>query len=273
MIREVARAKVNLCLHVTGQRADGMHLLDSLVVFPDVGDVLEVEPAPVLSLEIDGTFAAGLGTNDNLVLKAARLFPDTGAAISLHKMLPVASGIGGGSADAAATLRAMSGLLGVSLPSTADQLALGADVPVCVRQEPVRMSGIGEQLSPLPALPSFWMVLVNAGEAVPTGAVFSNMALRNYAPVSPVSRFADAAELFDYLAEQRNDMQVAAIGISPAIGAVLDAIAGTEGCALSRMSGSGGTCFGLYATESEARTAARSLSGAHPDWWVVAAPV
>ncbi len=273
MIREVARAKVNLCLHVTGQRDDSLHLLDSLVVFPDVGDVLELRRAQGLSLDIDGPFAAGLAVEGNLVLEAAGLFPDKGAAITLHKMLPVASGIGGGSADAAATLRAMSELHGRSLPSVAHQLALGADVPVCVRQEAVRMGGVGEKLSPLPPLPPFWMVLVNAGEAVPTGAVFANMASRNHAPVAPASRFADTAALFGYLSEQRNDMQASAIGISPVIGVVLEALAGTGGCALARMSGSGGTCFGLYATEAEARAAALTVSGAYPDWWVVATPV
>ena len=170
---ELARAKVNLCLHVTGRREDGMHLLDSIVVFPHVGDTLEASEAGKLTLEIDGPFGGGLDVGDgNLVLRAARILGDKGATLRLRKNLPVASGIGGGSADAAASIRLLSDMWNVNAPSLESLIDLGADVPVCMAQVPTRMSGIGENLVALPALPKFWIVLCNAGQGVETGAVF-----------------------------------------------------------------------------------------------------
>jgi len=269
---EIARAKVNLCLHVTGRQADGLHLLDSLVVFPDVGDVLRVAAAPALTLEIDGPFGAGLDTDDNLVLQAARLMSQRGATLHLQKNLPVAAGIGGGSADAAAAVRALSLLWGSDAPTLEQLAGLGADVPVCMQSVPVRMQGIGERISPLPPLPEFWLVLVNAGEVVNTGAVFAALENRNNAPLAPVpDGFADTDALFGYLGGQRNDMQAAAMAISPVIARVLDSLRATGSCALARMSGSGGTCFGLYATAGAAKAAAAEIARFHSGWWVVAA--
>ncbi len=273
MLREQAFAKVNLCLHVTGQRPDGLHLLDSLVVFPQVGDLLEASAAPALMLDIDGPFAAAL-SGENLVLQAARMLGQGGAHIRLHKNLPVASGIGGGSADAAATLRVLSRLWGVDLPETDALAALGADIPVCMAQTPTRMQGIGEILSPLPPLPDFWILLVNSGEGVNTGAVFGAMENRNNAPIPRIPQsFQDAKALFAYLAGLRNDMQDAACKISPVIAEVLERIANTADCALARMSGSGGTCFGLYPDRETAENAAATIRKDRPDWWVAAAPV
>ena len=194
-VAEPARAKVNLCLHVTGRRADGYHLLDSLVAFAEFGDAIRASRAEALTLVIEGPFAEGLGDlPDNLVLRAARALDGldgkgNGAALTLVKSLPVASGIGGGSADAAATLRALARLRGLPLPGPDAVLALGADVPVCLAGVPTRMSGIGEVLEPV-ALPDFAMVLVNPGVAVPTGAVFSGLARRDNPPMPGVPAFA-----------------------------------------------------------------------------------
>lgn len=272
MPQELARAKVNLCLHVTGQRQDGLHLLDSIVVFPAVGDTLEAMPADTLTLNIDGPFGQDLSVGaDNLVLRAARLLGDKGATLRLHKNLPVASGIGGGSADAAACIRLLSDMWGVELPPLEVLAELGADVPVCIAQSSVRMSGIGEVLTPLP-LPEFWMVLANTGQEVETGAVFKAMQKRDHAGIGDIpDGFSTAESLFDFLATQRNDMQSAAINICPSISEVRAALSTTQNCSLARMSGSGGTCFGLYASEESAKRAAQKMQDDHPDWWVVAA--
>lgn len=272
---EMARAKVNLCLHVTGRREDGMHLLDSIVVFPAVGDTLEASAADDLTLEIDGPFGGGLDAGaDNLVMRAARMLSDKGAELRLRKNLPVASGIGGGSADAAACIRLLSEMWDVDVPSLEKLTDLGADVPVCMTQAPTRMSGIGEELGALPAMPKFWVVLANAGQGVETGAVFKAMKSRDNANLSDIPEsFPTVKSLFDFLRAQRNDMQAAAIEICPVIAEVLSALAATQNCALSRMSGSGGTCFGLYASEADAVEAANGIRENHPDWWVVSAEV
>jgi 4-diphosphocytidyl-2-C-methyl-D-erythritol kinase len=271
---ELAPAKVNLALHVTGRRPDGYHLLDSLVVFPEIGDRLAAEPAPRLSLEIDGPFAAGLGDGeDNLVIRAARLLGDgRGATLRLHKALPVASGIGGGSADAAAALRLLARLWDLALPPAGAALALGADVPVCLRSRSGRMRGIGEAFEPL-ELPSFAVLLVNPGIPVSTGGVFARLASRENPPLSPPPRFADAGAFVAWLAMQRNDLESPARALAPAIDAVLAALAAQPGCALARMSGSGATCFGLFEREAEAAAAAAALARERPDWWIAAAPV
>lgn len=275
MVTELARAKVNLCLHVTGVRADGMHLLDSIVVFPKVGDVLEAEAAKALTLSISGGFGAGLSTgDDNLILRAAKFLTDKGARLHLHKNLPVASGIGGGSADAAATIRALSKVWDMNLPKAKGLAKLGADVPVCLEQRPTRMMGVGEHLASLPPLPTFWIVLANAGNAVDTGAVFKTMVKRDNPDIADIpASFPSVKSLFDFLAKQRNDMEEAAVNISPSIAEVLVALTATKSCALARMSGSGGTCFGLYQSQTAAEFAAQEVQTSHPDWWVVAAEV
>jgi len=238
-IVELARAKVNLSLHVTGRRDDGYHLLDSLVVFPEIGDRIEVEPASGLSLTIDGPFAQDLGTGpDNLVLKAAELIrpKGVGAAIHLTKSLPIASGIGGGSADAAAALRALSRLWDVSLDGV-DVLSLGADVPVCLASKPTRMEGIGERLNAVSRLPEFWIVLVNPGAKLATPDVFK--ALRSVDnPAMGKMPSGDLPQLVAWLADQRNDMETAAVDLAPEIGSVLDKLSVQNGCQLARMSGS-----------------------------------
>ncbi|TRW99308.1 4-(cytidine 5'-diphospho)-2-C-methyl-D-erythritol kinase [Paracoccus sp. M683] len=258
-----APAKLNLALHVTGRRADGFHLLDSLVAFTRIGDDLRVLPGGP-RLTIDGPFAAGLSADDdNLCLRAARAM-GTDADIHLTKNLPVASGIGGGSADAAAVMRALAAQ-GHALP--ADPAVLGADIPVCLAGRPARMRGVGEVLDPVPPLPALPVVLVNPGIPLPTPAVFAALILRDNPPL-PGPDWHDADTLLSWLADTRNDLQDPAIRLAPVIADVLAALAG-QGAGLARMSGSGATCFGLFEHLADATRAARALS-ARSGWWVVA---
>ena len=270
-VQRIARAKVNLALHVMGRRADGYHLLDSLVAFADFGDVVTVEPAPSLSLSITGSMAAGLSAGpDNLVLKAAQMLGSPlGAAITLEKRLPIASGIGGGSADAAATMQALGAIWGCALPDAGQVLALGADVPVCLAGQSCRMAGIGDQISPL-ALPPAHLVLVNPGVGLSTAAVFGALLRRDNPPLPPAAPMPDAVALAAYLGHCRNDLEAPALSLVPQIGAVLAALQGQKGCLLARMSGSGATCFGLFASASAAVAAATALRAQSAAWWVQA---
>jgi len=276
-VEAFAPAKINLTLHVTGQRADGYHLLDSLVIFADAGDRLSFAAAEGLHLNVTGPRAQGVPTDArNLVLKAAALFdgarePGTGAAITLDKHLPAAAGIGGGSSDAAAALRGLARLWDLPLPTGEAVLALGADVPVCIVPRAVRMRGVGEEIAPAPAMPELGLVLANPGIEVPTPAVFAALARKDNAPMPPLPGWADAGTLAQWLAGQRNDLEAPARALAPVIDTVLNALAQGPGCLLARMSGSGATCFGLHATRAEAETAARHLAEAFPDWWVKAA--
>lgn len=267
---ELGPAKVNLCLHVTGQRPDGYHLLDSLVVFAAIGDRLRFEAADRLHLTISGPQAAQLPlADDNLILRAARALSDgRGAHIHLEKHLPIASGIGGGSADAAAALRGLARLWGLPLPDAAKLLALGADVPVCLTSRAARMAGIGEMLTKVPPLPRAHLVLVNPGVAVSTPAVFRALPQKTNAPMPTIPRFATLPDLATWLTAQRNDLEPPALQLAPVIATAKAALAAQPGCHLARMSGSGATCFGLFATSAEAAIAAAALRRDHPGWWV-----
>ncbi len=268
-LRVFAPAKINLTLHVTGQRADGYHLLDSLVVFADVGDVVHMRAAPAWSLQVDGPEGHDVPAgDDNLVLRVARLFPDLGAALTLTKELPVASGIGGGSADAAAVWRGLCSMAGRSADA-AQLLALGADIPVCVPSQGARMQGIGEVVTPLDGLPDLHVVLANPRVAVSTPQIFKVLLRKDNAPMPDrLPAFADAADLCHWLATQRNDLQAAAQAIAPPITQTCAALSALPDCMLARMSGSGATCFGVFATGQAAAHAAQRLSGAQPRWWV-----
>jgi 4-diphosphocytidyl-2-C-methyl-D-erythritol kinase len=265
-----APAKVNLTLHVTGRRADGYHLLDSLVIFADVGDRIAVAASDAPFLRVTGPRAEGVPRDaSNLVLQAAALAGHGPFTITLDKHLPAAAGIGGGSSDAAATLRAIATL---TSSQVTDTLALGADLPVCLHGRPCRMSGIGEQIAEIPPLPPVHLVLVNPGVPVPTGAAFAGLDRCDNPPMpADLPVWPDAAGFAAWLARQRNDLEQSARRLAPEVGTVLTQIAATQGCLLARMSGSGATCFGLYASRQEAEDAARALSGAHPAWWVTAA--
>ncbi|WP_319633527.1 4-(cytidine 5'-diphospho)-2-C-methyl-D-erythritol kinase [Pelagibius marinus] len=282
---EDAWAKINLTLQITGRRPDGYHELNSLVVFAQVGDKLSVAPAvDAVTLQVEGPFADGLRAEpDNLVLRAARALAAEaavdsaqrgGAVLTLTKNLPVASGIGGGSADAAAALRGLARLWDVGLaPDRLEALALrlGADVPVCLRGVPVVMSGIGERLEPVPALPPLWFVLVNPRVAVSTAAVFAGREGTFSQAAEPLLPPLGLAALIDWLAARPNDLQAAACRQAPAVVEVLAALEGLSDCLLARMSGSGATCFGLFESEEAALYAAEALALQHSDWWVAPA--
>ncbi len=264
---EYAWAKVNLYLHVLGRRADGYHVLDSLVVFAAAADRLHGTAADTVSLGFGGPFGGILAAEpDNLVLRAVRAFdPSGGARLTLEKHLPVASGIGGGSADAAAALRLLPRLWGCAPPPPAVALSLGADVPVCVASVPCRMTGIGELLEPAPALPAFGIALVNPGVAVATAAVFCARLGAFSAPAPLPEGWDDAAAMAADLAGLRNDLEPPAIALCPAIADVLAALRATPGCLHARMSGSGATCFALYETAQLALAGAAAC--ARPGWW------
>ena len=275
----LAPAKINLYLHVVGRRPDGYHLLDSLIVFAETGDIITAEPAGDLSLSIDGPFAGKLAADtDNLVLRAARGLRDlsgttAGARIRLTKNLPVASGIGGGSADAAATLRALVGLWDVA-PERADlerlALTLGADVPVCLDSKASFIGGIGEEIASAGVLPAIHMLLVNPGVATSTPAVFRARVPGFSQPARWIAPPTNAHALAEALQVRRNDLTDPAIIVTPVIRDVLAAIERTRDCLLVRLSGSGATCFGLYATAEAAAAARDRIAAAHPAWWAVA---
>jgi 4-diphosphocytidyl-2-C-methyl-D-erythritol kinase len=277
---EPAPSKVNLALHVIGRRADGYHLLDTIVVFPDIGDTVEARPAAALSLTVVGPAAAALADLDdasNLVMRAAAglraLAPGRpGAAIRLVKRLPVASGIGGGSADAAATIRLLGRLWGLDVTTgevAALALSLGADVPMCLASRPARARGIGEALDTLAHVPDLGIVLANPGVPVPTAAVFRALSTPHNPPIAALPP-ADADGFVRALAACRNDLEAPARTVAPAVGEARDALAGLPGCRLARMSGSGATCFALFDDGAAAREAAGRLAAARPHWWVAA---
>lgn len=285
VIEEHAPAKLNLTLDVVGRRADGRHELDSIVVFTAAGDRLHFEAAPDLSLDLQGPFASSLaGEPDNLVLRAARRLAvaaecPAAARMTLRKELPVAAGLGGGSADAAATLRGLRRLWRLPLDDgELEQLAgeLGADVPVCVRARPARMRGIGERLEPLAEWPSLDLVLVNPMVSLATADVFAEIGATG--PVDGDGERQPGASpsgdaVLDWLQRGRNDLEAPACRLQPVIEEVLAALAAQSGCQLARMSGSGATCFGLF-TDAALRDRARDrLSRDRPAWWIVATAV
>lgn len=263
-----AAAKINLTLHVVGQRADGYHLLDSLVMFADVGDVIRVDAAATTSLTITGPMASQLPVNtDNLVLRAAHLLGQTGEII-LEKNLPVASGMGGGSADAAATLRALSSFRKTPVPKSV-AAALGADVPVCLGQVAARMTDIGTTVLPLPDLPELYAILVNPRVGVSTPEVFQHLDKKQNNPMpARIPTQISVDEFIKWLSEQRNDLQSPAIASQPVIADVLAALDDLPNVLLHRMTGSGASCFALFKSYDLAVENADALRQTHPDWWI-----
>ena len=263
-----APAKINLTLHVTGQRSDSYHLLDSLVVFGSVGDRLWLAHGDSMSMEITGPFAQGVPADArNLVWRAAEVAGVTGH-ITLEKNLPHGAGLGGGSADAAALLRSLYGDRVTDGIGLAQTLALGADVPVCMSAVPQRMRGIGGALDRIWPVPELHIVLANPRVPVPTSEVFTRLERKDNRPMAPVLKTNDLSAFTAWLGTQRNDLQSPAIAFAPVIGEVLDAL---QGALIVRMSGSGSTCFGIYPDAAAASDAASRISAGHPDWWVVAA--
>lgn len=261
---EFAPAKVNLTLHVTGQRQDGYHLLDSLVVFADVGDRITYTPSQDISITVSGPFADGVPVDDRNLIWRAAAHVGQGGRFHLEKHLPHGGGIGGGSSDAAAVLRLLADVTKADLPH--DVAVLGADVPVCLRPAAQRMGGIGDHLTAVPAVPPLFAVLVNPYLHVATPQVFRALAAKENPPMAAqLPEWAGYDEFTDWLTHQRNDLQAAAISICPQIADVLTAIDGAD---VVRMSGSGSTCFGLYRSRAVASEAARAIAAQHPDWWV-----
>ena len=284
VLSDQAPAKVNLTLRILGRRADDYHELESLVVFARLGDRLTLSPDGALGLDIDGPTAAAAGDiADNLVLRAANalmaLTEDLRPGrFGLTKHLPVAAGLGGGSADAAAALRLLARLNELAqqdprLEEAARQT--GADVPVCLQPRGRLMRGIGEILSAPLDLPALAAVLVNPGVAVPTKDVFAKLGLRSGETCGSADevdprRLQDRDALMAYLRAHPNDLERPAVALQPVIAQVLAVLADQKGCALARMSGSGATCFGLFGSDAEAAAAARALASSRPAWWVVA---
>jgi 4-diphosphocytidyl-2-C-methyl-D-erythritol kinase len=280
-----APAKINLALHVVGQRVDGHHLLESLVTFTECGDRVGLTPADADRFTLSGRFAPDLplsteGKDGNLVLRARDLLrselASEGAAgpvhVHLEKNLPIASGIGGGSADAAATLRGLMTLWGASLtPARLKRLALalGADVPMCLDSRPLLAKGIGEEITPLPDLPSFAIVLVNPLVAVSTPVIFRTLVKKDNPPLALPEGARSKAEWLTAMATMRNDLEPPARALEPVI-ADMSAALEAAGATLVRMSGSGATCFGLFDSEESATAAGEEISASHPEWYVQA---
>lgn len=281
-IKSNAPAKVNLTLHVTGQRGDGYHLLDSLVVFAGVADKLIATTAPDLRIAVSGPFSMGVPTDQtNLMMRAAEALRSVrgvtiGAALTLEKHLPHAAGIGSGSSDAAATLAMLAELWQVApLPATAPEVvALGADVPVCLcAPRPVRMSGIGDVLSPVASLPECALVLVRPPVDVPTGPVFQGLASKDGSPMSELPEGLDYDGFVRWLMAQRNDLQSPAEAIAPAIAEAIAKLRSLPAVSLAGMSGSGATCFAVVKDMATARHVARIVQVAKMDWWVAPAAI
>ncbi len=274
VLEEAARAKVNLALHVVGKREDGYHLLNLLVLFADLADRLHMAPAAETALRITGPLSAGIDPQDNLVLRAhaamqhafGSLVPNVDA--TLEKNIPVAAGLGGGSADAAATLRALCRLAGLDPLSRQLHeiaLSLGADVPICLHSRASRLRGIGEAIEPVTDFSPVHVVLVNAGTPVPTAEVYAGLGLEPGEPGYPPMEFP-----FGF-STSRNDLTPPAMELVPEIGAVLQQLKECAGVRFARMSGSGGTCFAVFDDRYGAEAAAAVLARDHPDWWVRAA--
>jgi 4-diphosphocytidyl-2-C-methyl-D-erythritol kinase len=270
-LEEAARAKVNLALHVVGRRKDGYHLLDSLVLFADLADRLQIAPAGETAMQITGPLSAGIDRKDNLVLRAhaamqhafGSLVPNID--VTLEKNIPVAAGLGGGSADAAATLRALCRLAGLDpLSRQLHEIALtlGADVPVCLHSRASRLSGIGEAIEPIADFSPLHVVLVNAGTPVPTAEVYARLGLEPGEPGYPPMEFPFA------FSTSRSDLTPPALELVPEIGVVLQQLKELAGVRFARMSGSGGTCFAVFDDVHGAEAAAAVLAGDHPTWWV-----
>jgi 4-diphosphocytidyl-2-C-methyl-D-erythritol kinase len=279
-IREIARAKINLTLSVLGRRPDGYHEIESLVTFADLGDVVSLQPGPGSQVAAGGPFAAAID-GSNLLEKALDLLRrvEPGlrlGAVSLEKDLPVAAGLGGGSADAAALLRAVRRAnpdFAARVPWQTVAAQLGADVTVCLVGKPALISGVGEQVEPLAqGLPPMAGVLANPGRPLETAAVYQTLEARpapsHRPPATPPGPFSDLSALIDYVAARGNDLERPATTLLPLIADLKAALAALPGCLWAALSGSGPTCFGIFASETDAADAAAALAAAYPDYWI-----
>ena len=269
--KQVAKAKINLCLHVTGQNMEGYHLLDSLVAFANYGDELVFHDNEKIEIVSEGKFGKDLSNikiQKNIIFKALKsLNLSSGVKIKLQKNLPVSAGIGGGSADAAATLRGIFQQKNIPFPPD-DGLALGADVPVCIKSTTQRMQGIGEKLTDVKVFPKLAAVLVNSGDKVSTPVIFKLLKNKDNQDIGNLpNKKMTFTQTVHYLSELRNDLELPAFELIPNIKNVITLL-NNSGSSLSRMSGSGATCFGLFADFELAKSAANNISTDNPNWWV-----
>lgn len=271
-IKVTAHAKANLTLHVVGQRANGYHELQSLVCLTEFGDQIYLSPAADFTFQVTGPYSAGIPVDDsNLVVQAANFMAQKHSRsldckIVLEKNLPMASGIGGGSSDAAAVMKALSKYWSVPLPNVDELMAIGADIPVCMTTGLTLMEGAGEKVMHLSTAPNWGVLLINPNVGVSTPAVFNALSTKNNPPMHEVAEnCVDVA----WLCDQRNDLEPPAMAMVPEVAAVINALSAIPLCQVARMSGSGATCFGLFASIMDANAAAESLQRTHPNWWVV----
>ena len=274
-LQALSRVKVNLYLHIIGKRADGYHNLDSLVAFPEIGDEISVSPSNSINLKITGKSKKELDEKENLVLKATKLLKNRkmGADIHLIKETPISAGLGGGSSNAAVSLKLLSKLWNVPLPSINELVLLGADIPVCMDWRLQRMQGIGEKNSFVASPDSLWIVLLNNGDRVPTSTVFQGLAQNEFSGLVNVPRLNEKNILIKFLKSTRNDLEKSAIKNYPAINDLINSLNLTSGCLVARMSGSGSTCFGLYEKKHEAEKAKKHLFNKFPNAWIKVAKI
>ena len=269
--KQLAKAKINLCLHVTGQNMEGYHLLDSLVAFANYGDELVFHDNEKIEIVSEGKFGKDLSNikiQKNIIFKTLKsLNLSSGVKIKLQKNLPVSAGIGGGSADVAATLRGIFQQKNIPFPPD-DGLALGADVPVCIKSTTQRMQGIGEKLTDVKVFPKLAAVLVNSGDKVSTSVIFKLLKNKVNQDIGNLpNKKMTFTQTVHYLSELRNDLELPAFELIPNIKNVITLL-NNSGSSLSRMSGSGATCFGLFADFELAKSAANNISTDNPNWWV-----
>ena len=274
-LQALSRVKVNLYLHIIGKRADGYHNLDSLVAFPEIGDEILVSPSNSINLKITGKSKKELNEKENLILKAIKLLKNRkmGADIHLIKDTPISAGLGGGSSNAAVTLKLLSKLWNVPLPPINELVLLGADIPVCMDWRLQRMQGIGEKNSFVNSPDSLWIVLLNNGDRVPTSTVFQGLAQNEFSGLVNVPRLNEKNILIKFLKSTRNDLEKSAIKNYPAINDLINSLNLTSGCLVARMSGSGSTCFGLYEKKHEAEKAKKHLFNKFPNAWIKVAKI
>ena len=271
-IEEKGCAKINLALHVTGVKENGYHILDSIVIFTDIFDILSFKKDRKNVLTFTGEFSKSLNVKNNSVIKALDLFENLLAdrfSINIEKNLPLGAGLGGGSADAAAVIRFITSYCSQPMPSLEAISKIGADVPVCVLSLASRVGGIGEITRPIDLSGmDLWIVLVNPRIFVATGSVFEDVSKKNNDPLEPFTNFRKTDQFIHYLRRQRNDLQSIAVNKWPEIKEVLDTLDKTQDVLLSRMSGSGSTCFGLYRTQDIAKRAVSYLNQKNSKWWI-----
>ena len=274
-LQALSRVKVNLYLHIIGKRADGYHNLDSLVAFPEIGDEILVSPSNSINLKITGKSKKELNEKENLILKAIKLLKNRkmGADIHLIKDTPISAGLGGGSSNAAVTLKLLSKLWNVPLPPINELVLLGADIPVCMDWRLKRMQGIGEKNSFVVSPDSLWIVLLNNGDRVPTSTVFQSVTQNEFSGLVNVPRLNEKNILIKFLKSTRNDLEKSAIENYHSINYLINSLNLTSGCLVARMSGSGSTCFGLYEKKDEAEKAKKHLLNKFPNAWIKVAKI